>query len=118
MAPAKRFSYEPERIEDDLYAIPLPLHDGSPVNVYVAIAGDGLWLIDGGLGSDECQSTLRSGLETLGFSMRDVRGLVITHAHNDHVGAAEEVKANGGEILAHRVESTHGRNLPFDESWL
>jgi glyoxylase-like metal-dependent hydrolase (beta-lactamase superfamily II) len=114
----KRFSYAPEKLSDDLYCIPLPLHDGSPVNAYVAIDDGGLWLIDGGLGTEECQATLARGLETLGFGLAAVRGLLITHGHNDHVGAAQTVIARGGELLAHRLESSEGRRIVFDESWL
>jgi glyoxylase-like metal-dependent hydrolase (beta-lactamase superfamily II) len=118
VAVRKHFSYEPEHVSDDLYCIPLPLHDGSPVNAYVAIGDDGVHLIDGGLGTEECQAKLFDGLKTLGFSQADVRGLLITHGHNDHVGAAQAVLDNGGEVLAHRIESTDGRRLAFDEAWL
>lgn len=132
MSSHKQFSYEPEPIPDsdhrerhdrqgdhgDLYAIPLPLYDGSPVNAYVAIGQDGLWLIDGGLGNEHCQSILRAGIEKLGYRFEDIRGLIVTHGHNDHVGAAEAILSCGGQLLAHRVEATHGRALFFDEQWL
>jgi glyoxylase-like metal-dependent hydrolase (beta-lactamase superfamily II) len=115
----KKFSYAPERIADDLYAIPLPLHDGSPVNAYAAIGDGGLWLIDGGLMSEHSQAALRDGIAALGFAFpRDVRGLLVTHGHTDHVGAADAVLENGGELLAHRLEVTEGRNINFDEDWL
>jgi glyoxylase-like metal-dependent hydrolase (beta-lactamase superfamily II) len=115
----KTFSYDPERLADDLYAIPLPLHDGSPVNSYVSISDGGLFLIDGGLGSEDAQQTLRAGISTIGYDFdRDVRGLLVTHGHMDHVGAAEAILGNGGQLLAHRVESTQGRDQAFDESWL
>jgi glyoxylase-like metal-dependent hydrolase (beta-lactamase superfamily II) len=115
---AKRFSYEPEELFPDLYCIPLPLHDGSPVNTYVAIDDHGVWLIDGGLGTEHCRAALLGGLESLGYSLADARGLLITHGHTDHVGAAEAIAANGGEILAHRLETTEGRQLAFDPHWL
>jgi glyoxylase-like metal-dependent hydrolase (beta-lactamase superfamily II) len=114
----KQFSYDPERIADDLFAIPVPLHDGSPVNSYVAIGDDGVWLIDGGLLSDRSQAILRAGIEKLGYRPEDMRGLLVTHGHNDHVGAAETVLEHGGELLAHRLEVTEGRNVTFDEEWL
>jgi len=115
----KKFSYEPERVAHDLYAIPVPLHDGSPVNAYIAIGDDGLWLIDGGLMEERSQAVLGAGITRLGYTFpRDVRGLLITHGHIDHVGAAQAVLDNGGDLLAHRLEATEGRNINFDESWL
>jgi glyoxylase-like metal-dependent hydrolase (beta-lactamase superfamily II) len=115
----KQFSYEPEKLADDLYAIPLPLYDGSPVNAFAAIGDDGVWLIDGGLASEVCQNTLRAGLESLGFRLEhDVRGLLVTHGHNDHIGAAAAVLDAGGELLTHRLEHSLGRDIGLDEGWL
>jgi glyoxylase-like metal-dependent hydrolase (beta-lactamase superfamily II) len=115
---AKVFSYSPERLGDDLFCIPLPLYDGTPVNAYLSCAPDGVWLIDGGLPTDECQATLRAGLAELGYGPKDLRGLLITHGHTDHVGAANAVLANGGEVLSHRIETVDGRRLQFDDTWL
>ena len=114
----KRFSYEPERLADDLFGIPLPLYDGSPVNSYVSIGSDGVYLIDGGLGTEHCQATLHAGLAKLGYAPADIKGLIVTHGHNDHVGAAETVLENGGQLLAHRIEASEGRRQAFDDSWL
>jgi glyoxylase-like metal-dependent hydrolase (beta-lactamase superfamily II) len=114
----KQFSYEPEEIFEDLFAIPLPLYDGSPVNAYVVRDGQGVWLIDGGLATAECQDILERGLRALGHEPGDIRGLLITHGHTDHVGAARTVLANHGQVLAHRVETNEGRDLAFDEEWL
>jgi glyoxylase-like metal-dependent hydrolase (beta-lactamase superfamily II) len=115
---AKQFSYDPEEIFPDLYAVPLPLYDGTPVNAFVALDGRDVWLIDGGLATSECQALLERGLGMLGHTLADVRGLLITHGHTDHVGAAEAIAAHGGAILAHRIEATEGRLLGFDEDWL
>lgn len=118
MPAVKQFSFAPEQIHDDLYAIPLPIWDGSPVNSYVAVGPDGLYLIDGGLGTEHCQATLADGLEQLGYGMTDLKGLIVTHGHGDHVGAADTVIANGGQVLTHRIEATEGRELEFDSRWL
>ena len=119
MSPRKQFSYAPERLADDLFAIPLPLHDGSPVNSYVSVGRDGLWLVDGGLGSELAQTTLRTGVAAIGYDFgRDVRGLLVTHGHMDHVGAAQAVLDNGGQLLVHRLETTEGRDQAFDDAWL
>ncbi|GAC1313022.1 MAG: MBL fold metallo-hydrolase [Chloroflexota bacterium] len=114
----KQFSYDPEEIAPDLYAIPLPLYDGSPVNAYVALENRTAWLIDGGLGTAECQAILARGLAALGYDIKDVAGLIVTHSHTDHVGAAQTVRAQGGEILAHKLETGSGRDMGFDEDWL
>jgi glyoxylase-like metal-dependent hydrolase (beta-lactamase superfamily II) len=115
---AKKFSYAPEELAPDLFAIPLPLYDGSPVNAYVATSDDGVYLIDGGLATEQCQATLLHGLESLGYALADVRGLLVTHGHTDHTGAGAAIAAQGGQILAHRVEATAGRRLAFDNTWL
>ncbi|MGI9145851.1 MAG: MBL fold metallo-hydrolase [Chloroflexota bacterium] len=118
MAVAKHYSYAPEQLCPDLYCIPLPLHDGSPVNAFAAIRDGAVWLIDGGLGTPDCQTVLARGLESLGYSLADVRGLLITHGHPDHVGAAAAVLAHGGQILAHRLETTEGRSMAYEPGWL
>jgi glyoxylase-like metal-dependent hydrolase (beta-lactamase superfamily II) len=115
---AKQFSYAPEEIARDLFCIPLPLYDGTPVNSFVAVGDGGVWLIDGGLGTEHCQATLGEGLASLGFTFKDVRGLLITHGHTDHVGAAAAIAANGGQVLAHRLETTAGRRIAFDPTWM
>jgi glyoxylase-like metal-dependent hydrolase (beta-lactamase superfamily II) len=62
-----------------------------PVNAFVAISDAGLWLVDGGLDTAQCQAALADGVAALGYSARDNRGLLITHFHADHVGVAQAV---------------------------
>ncbi|WP_221089906.1 MBL fold metallo-hydrolase [Deinococcus aquaedulcis] len=59
------------------------------IAAYVIDTGDGLALVDTGPGSTLPQ--LRAGLESLGAALADVRHLLLTHVHFDHVGAAGAV---------------------------
>ncbi len=89
-------------------ALPTPFSIG-PVNVYLveAAQGEPLTLIDCGTARDESYDALRAGLASLGHSTAEVRRLILSHHHTDHVGAAgrlaADVQAAGGDltILAH-----------------
>src|SRR5512138_453777 len=49
-------------------------------------SGDGAWLVDPG--PTTSLGGLQRSLAVLGVSMRDVRGLLLTHIHLDHAGAS------------------------------
>ncbi len=81
-------------------ALPTPFPVGT-VNVYVA-EGDALTLIDCGMRTDASYEALTVGLAQLGYQMRDIQRLLITHHHTDHLGAAQRVvEASGAEVIAH-----------------
>lgn len=67
------------------------------VNFYLVEHPDGLVLVDAGLPSHYRQ--LRATLEEIGESMADIRAVLITHAHPDHVGLAERVRAEAGATV-------------------
>jgi glyoxylase-like metal-dependent hydrolase (beta-lactamase superfamily II) len=77
---------------------------GLPVGrVYLITEGDGLTLIDTSV-SIAAGSILRQ-IGKLGFSPGDVRRILITHAHPDHVGALPAlVEATGAEVWSSRLE--------------
>ncbi|KOV57221.1 MBL fold metallo-hydrolase [Streptomyces sp. MMG1121] len=65
---------------------------------------DGLTLIDAGvLGAGR---TIADAITSLGRAPEDVRRIVLTHFHEDHVGGAGEFAAlSGAEVLAHHLEA-------------
>ena len=67
---------------------------------------DGLVLIDPGPTS--CLATLEAGLRDRGFTLRDVRSLLLTHIHLDHAGAAGTIVERVPEIRVH----VHERGAP------
>ena len=73
---------------------------------------EGVNLVDAG--AHGTVSELTGGIETAGYSPRDVDRVIITHGHSDHDGAAFRfVRDAGAELWAHEV---YARTLPFDDS--
>ncbi|MEW2625183.1 MBL fold metallo-hydrolase [Streptomyces sp. NPDC048106] len=66
--------------------------------------GEELTLIDAGpIGSGPL---IAGAIRALGRAPEDVRRLVLTHFHEDHVGGAGEFAAlSGAEVLAHRLDA-------------
>lgn len=74
--------------------LPLPIpYAVGPVNSYLFLDPEPT-LVDCGLKTDECWQALNVGLAEHGLTVRDIKRIVITHAHVDHIGLA-------GKIVAH-----------------
>ena len=67
--------------------------------------GDGLILLDGGL--PQSVPLIAANLETLGFSIDDVRVVALSHAHYDHAGGIAALRRSSG---ARVVTSRHAAN--------
>ena len=89
-----------------LIPIPTPFPVG-PVNVYLA-EGDPLTLIDTGPKDGAALAALEAGLAQQGRRVEDLRRIVLTHHHADHIGLTAQLAArSGAEVL------THPYNLPW-----
>ena len=88
-------------------SVPTPFYVG-PVNVYV-IAEDPLTIIDTGPKTKEAVEALRDGLRRARIQVRDIRRIVLTHAHEDHCGLARTLRdeAKDAEVLVHGWETGH-----------
>ncbi|HEY8559019.1 MAG TPA: MBL fold metallo-hydrolase [Pyrinomonadaceae bacterium] len=88
-------------------SVPTPFYVGD-VNVYL-IKEDPLTLIDVGPKTKEAADALRSKLRREGIDFRDIRRIVLTHAHEDHCGLAKQVRdaAQNAEIFVHGWETGH-----------
>jgi glyoxylase-like metal-dependent hydrolase (beta-lactamase superfamily II) len=91
-----------ERVRPGLWSVPVPM--GGPlrwVNAYVLeLDGGGLALVDTGWDADDSWAALCAGLTALGGDVSDVRGVLVTHMHLDHVGLAARVRAASGAWIA------------------
>ncbi len=73
-----------------LIEIPTPFSVGS-VNIYV-IEGEKLTLVDVGPLTPESWNALVTGMKRIGFHLRDIEQIILTHHHVDHCGLLEKVR--------------------------
>ncbi len=84
--------YEPFRIAGNLYYV--GTYD---LACYLITTPEGNILINTGLASSASQ--IKRNVEKLGFNFNDIKILLITHAHYDHVGALAAIKKMTGAKL-------------------
>ncbi|MET9514276.1 MBL fold metallo-hydrolase [Streptomyces sp. NPDC002994] len=66
--------------------------------------GDELTLIDAG--NKDAAPDIEEAIRSLGLRPENIRRIVLTHCHRDHVGAAQELAERyGAEIVAHRLDA-------------
>jgi glyoxylase-like metal-dependent hydrolase (beta-lactamase superfamily II) len=81
---------------------------GSNTNWVILTEGDAVTLIDTGYPGD--RRLLLDSLTAIGSSPEAVTAVLITHAHNDHLGSAEYLRAaHGTPVLLHEAEVPHAR---------
>jgi glyoxylase-like metal-dependent hydrolase (beta-lactamase superfamily II) len=96
-------------IGDRIVQIRLPM-TGNPmryINGYLLEDEDGLTLIDCGWKADDVRAALDAGLALCGYTVRDIRRLLVTHFHFDHYGLAGTLLAAGvPELGMHELDWT------------
>lgn len=85
---------EPFRVLGNIYFV-----GASNIGSYLITSSDGHFLIDTGVAGMAPQ--IRHSVEALGFDMRDIRVLLSSHAHFDHVqGHAIVQRMSGAQVMA------------------
>ncbi|MEU7721592.1 MBL fold metallo-hydrolase [Streptomyces tibetensis] len=81
---------------------------GSNTNWVILTEGDAVTLVDTGYPGDREQ--VLASLAEVGGSPEAVAAVLITHAHNDHLGSAEYLRSTyGTPVYLHEAEVPHAR---------
>ncbi|MFE7332261.1 MBL fold metallo-hydrolase [Streptomyces sp. NPDC057565] len=97
------------QVRSDVYSV-----SGSNTNWVIVKEGDSCTLIDTGYPAD--RDAVLASLEAVGLNPRSVTAVLVTHAHNDHIGAAEHLRVvYGVPVLMHQDEVAHARRDFLDQ---
>lgn len=73
-------------------------------------------LIDVGVNTDEGWKTIESAIEARGGKLRDVRRIIATHGHMDHVGLAGRIaEISGAKVFVHQWDTVQWAAGPGEQ---
>ncbi|WP_155059923.1 MBL fold metallo-hydrolase [Streptomyces blattellae] len=92
-----------QQVADGTYLV-----HGSHTNWVILSEGESVTLVDTGYPGDRAH--LLASLAEVGSSPEAVAAVLITHAHNDHLGSAEHLRGTyGTPVYLHEAEVPHAR---------
>ncbi len=97
-----------EQVRPGLWSIPVPWpRSGLGYTLAYLVAGrTGLALIDTGWPTEQAWTSLCDSIRQTGHDVTDLKYVLVTHAHSDHLGLAARVReASGAQVGMHPAES-------------
>ena len=90
--------------------IPFPLRT---VNMYAIVGEYGEWaVIDAGMGIPDARTALRDGLRKAGLRIGNLRTIVLSHDHPDHIGLSGELREkSGATVYMHSIDAEGMRTI-------
>ena len=89
--------------------IPFPLRT---VNVYALVGAEGWVLVDAGMGTPDAREAFSAGLARAGLNIENLKAIVLTHHHPDHIGLSGELQEqSGARVYMHPIDERSVRIL-------
>lgn len=95
-SPVLRRTPVPELPRLHQIVLPTPWEIG-PVQIYV-IEGEPLTLVDTGVMRPDSRRALEAAFDGLGYGLDEVRRVVLTHHHTDHMGQVQMLRDSGADL--------------------
>lgn len=95
-------------VAKDIYRIKTTMPGNGPdfVNAYLIKGRDGAVLVDTGWNSEEALQSLVQQIASTGIGLKDLRFIIITHAHPDHYGLIGALSQQvSGSLIIHEREN-------------
>lgn len=90
--PAWSAPHAPYQITDNIYAV-----GTEGIGVYLITTPEGHILLDAA--TEQGANVVEANIQSLGFKLRDIKYLIESHAHSDHVGGLAQLKKSTGAKL-------------------
>jgi len=96
-----------------IHTITLPVPwDLKSVNVHLVELDEGYLLIDSGVATEECFRVLEAALAERGVQWSDIKTLLLTHYHPDHIGLSWKIlERSDARLRMHRADADYLKEL-------
>lgn len=120
MQTSDRTGDAPVEVLPGVYRIELPLPFSlGHINVYLVRLDSGYLLIDCGMDTDECFDALARAFESVGAGWPDIRVILLTHVHPDHIGLARRLlQLTPSTLWMHTEDAIYLEQLVQSEPYL
>jgi glyoxylase-like metal-dependent hydrolase (beta-lactamase superfamily II) len=91
------------KVAEDIHRLTVPMERNPLGKTYSYLFTESNTLIDTGVPTDSAYQGLTEELKRHGMRPQDVKKVILTHLHNDHIGLAKTLQEYGAEIVASQV---------------